>query len=85
MVKNVEATYADLHVAEPPKIGTRAVCATWLALRAEIIEMLELKNKLNTVQRATGSGAFPEVRKKALNRKVRTLCPAFGMLVMSLQ
>ena len=71
MTKTVEAMYADLHVADPPKIGTRAVCATWLALRAEIIQVLELRNKLSTVQRASGPAYSVDVRKKPPKGKVR--------------
>lgn len=70
MVKTVEAMYADLHVAEPPKIGTRAVCGTWLALRAEIIEVLEMRNKLNTVQRVSGPAYSNDARKKLPKGKV---------------
>ena len=54
MVKTIEAMYADLQVADPPKMGTRSVCGTWLAMRREIIEMMEIKSKLTTVQRVTG-------------------------------
>lgn len=68
-VKNFENTLADLSVADPPKLGTRSVCGTWLALRSEIIQMLELKQKMLKKQGHTPASSTDN-RKKGSKQKV---------------
>ena len=60
----------DLNVADAPKIGTRSVCGTWLALRSEIIQMLELKQKVVKRQGANTPASSADNRKKASKQKV---------------
>ena len=57
-------------MADAPKIGTRSVCGTWLALRSEIIQMLELKQKVVKRQGANAPASSADNRKKATKQKV---------------
>lgn len=57
-------------MAEAPRIGTRAVCATWLALRSEIIQMLEMKQKVDKKRHSTPASSA-DTRKKATKQKVQ--------------
>ena len=43
--KGVDAMLAELGVAGPPAMATRATCGSWLALRAEVIAMLDLRRQ----------------------------------------
>ena len=63
-VKTFEGTLSDLNVAALPVIGTRAVCGTWLALRAEIIAMLEMKRKLVSRQSTSTPASSADARSK---------------------
>lgn len=74
-VKNFENTLVDLNVADAPKIGTRSVCGTWLALRSEIIQMLELKQKVVKRQGANTPASSADNRKKAAKQKVDSAAP----------
>lgn len=69
-VKNFENTLVDLNVADAPKIGSRSVCGTWLALRSEIIQMLELKQKVVKRQGTSTPASSADNRKKASKQKV---------------
>ena len=44
--KLVDSTMAELGVSGPPDIATRATCGAYLALRAEVIALQELKRRL---------------------------------------
>lgn len=44
--KTVESTLIELGVDNGPVVTTRATCGAWLALRAEIIAMMDLKRRL---------------------------------------
>ena len=44
--KLVDTTMAELGVPGPPAVPTRATCGAYLALRAEVIAMLELRKTL---------------------------------------
>ena len=68
----LEGTLSDLNVADPPKIGTRSVCGTWLALHSEIIAMLELKKKLINRQGTNTPASSADNRsKRSVKTKVR--------------
>ena len=69
-VKNLENTLADLSVADLPKMGMRSVCGTWLALRSEIIEMLELKQRVVKRQGPHTPASSADNRKKPSKQKV---------------
>ena len=54
---------ADLHMTHTPDMPTRQTCGAWLALRREIIELQDLKRKVQV--RADGAGSVgPEGRGK---------------------
>ena len=44
--KLVDTTMLELGVPGPPNVPTRATCGAYLALRAEVIAMLELRKTL---------------------------------------
>ena len=44
--KLVDTTMGELGVPGPPAVPTRATCGAYLALRAEVIAMLELRKTL---------------------------------------
>ena len=44
--KLVDTTMAELGVPGPPAVPTRATCGAYLALRAEVIAMLEMRKTL---------------------------------------
>ena len=44
--KLVDTTMGELGVPGPPDVPTRATCGAYLALRAEVIAMLELRKTL---------------------------------------
>ena len=44
--KLVDTTMAELGVAAGPAVATRATCGAYLALRAEVISMLEMRKTL---------------------------------------
>ena len=46
MQKLVDTTLAELGVSAGPAIPTRATCGAYLALRAEVIAMLEMRKTL---------------------------------------
>mmetsp|Transcript_36457 Transcript_36457/g.102972 ORF Transcript_36457/g.102972 Transcript_36457/m.102972 type:complete len:412 (-) Transcript_36457:166-1401(-) len=58
--KTVDITLLELGIKGPPTVPTRAVCGAWLALRAEVIQVLELKKR---VQSSSG-GADSDKRHK---------------------
>lgn len=69
--KLLEGMLADLNAADPPKIGTRAVCGTWLALRSEIIAMLELKKKvMSKTDAGTPASSTDNRSKRGVKNKV---------------
>jgi len=53
--KTVDVTLAELGIKGAPCVPTRAVCGAWLSLRAEVIQVLELKKKVQTKQGSAGS------------------------------
>ena len=59
----METALADLHMTNTPDMPTRETCGAWLALRREIIELQDLKRKVQV--RADGQGSVgPEGRGK---------------------
>lgn len=44
--KLVDTTMSELGVSGPPAVPTRATCGAYLALRAEVIALLELRKTL---------------------------------------
>ena len=61
--KSVETALADLNMTNTPDMPTRETCGAWLALRKEIIELQDLKRKVQG--RADGAGSVgPEGRGK---------------------
>lgn len=67
-----EKTLADLNVSELPKSGSRAVCCNWLALRSEVIHMLELKQQVAKQAGRNTPGSSADGRKRPPKNKVRS-------------
>lgn len=72
--KSVETALTDLNMTTTPDMPTRETCGAWLALRREIIELQDLKRKVQV--RADGAGSVgPEGRGKRTHKgKVARPC-----------
>ncbi|KAK9805209.1 hypothetical protein WJX72_006091 [[Myrmecia] bisecta] len=68
--KSVDTALTELGIPGPPTVPTRAVCGAWLALRAEVIAMQDLKRRLLNRQAAEGTlgGGGPEGRGKRAHK-----------------
>ena len=73
--KSVETALADLGMSTTPDMSTRETCGAWLALRREIIDLNDLKRRVQV--RADGAGSVgPEGRGKRTHKgKVTLLAP----------
>ena len=72
--KSVETALADLGMSTTPDMSTRETCGAWLALRREIIELNDLKRRMQV--RADGAGSVgPEGRGKRTH-KGKVTCQA---------
>ena len=56
--KLVDTTMLELGVPGPPNVPTRATCGAYLALRAEVIAMLELRKTLQHRYKPTGDSCI---------------------------
>lgn len=65
--KTVDVTLAELGIKGPPAVPTRSVCGAWLALRAEVIQVLELKKRLQN--RQGNAGGAGEDKRGGIKRK----------------
>lgn len=65
--KSVETALADLGMTATPDMSTRETCGAWLALRREIIDLNDLKRRVQV--RADGAGSVgPEGRGKRTHK-----------------
>lgn len=73
----METALADLGMTHTPDMPTRETCGAWLALRREIIELQDLKRKVQV--RADGAGSVgPEGRGKRSQKGKVGATVAFG-------